>query len=76
MSELNIKELAKAIAEELRAERPEDFCHLTGGEQQAVRDLIRTKKHAVKAFLVLIGALCLWIVKDAYGWIVAHLTFK
>ncbi len=71
MGESEIKELAKAIAEELKNHHG---CQLTEDEQQAVRDLIRTKKNAVRAALWLFGAVLLWILKDVYFWIVTHLT--
>lgn len=74
MSDADIERLAELIAEKMTANEGE--CLLSEKEVFAVRDLIQTKKHAVKAFLVLIGALCLWIVKDTYGWIVGHMTFK
>lgn len=86
MSDSEIEELARRITEMLREQGhftgdshppPIDgLCHLSASEQEAVRDILKTKKHAVKAFLVLIGALCLWILKDAYVWIVGHLAFK
>ncbi len=72
MSENEIKELARAIAEELKAH---NGCQLTEDEQQAVRDLIRTKKNAVRAALWLFGAVVLWILKDVYLWIATHITF-
>lgn len=64
MSENEIKELAKAIAEELKAHQG---CQLTEDEQQAVRDLIKTKKNAVRAALWVFGAILLWIA--------THVTF-
>ncbi|MBI5562766.1 MAG: hypothetical protein HY894_07960 [Deltaproteobacteria bacterium] len=74
MGEAEIKELAKAIAEELRGHQP--TCHLAPAEQEAVRDLLKTKKKAVKAALFVFGAVVLWILKDAYLWVVSHLAFR
>lgn len=74
MSENDIKEMARLIAAELAVYQ--SFCTLTEEEQEAVRGLIRTKRKAVKASLFLFGALILWILKDAYLWIVSHLAFK
>lgn len=71
MSENEIQELAKAIAEELKFHQG---CQLTDDEQQAVRDLIKTKRNAVRAGLWLFGAVLLWILKDVYLWIITHLT--
>lgn len=72
MGESEIKELAKAIAEELKGHQG---CQLTEDEQQAVRDLIKTKKNAVRAALWVFGAILLWILKDVYVWIATHVTF-
>lgn len=71
MGENEIKELAKAIAEELKNHQG---CQLTPDEQQAVRDLIKTKKNAVRAALWVFGAILLWILKDVYIWIATHMT--
>ncbi|MEK6531249.1 MAG: hypothetical protein AABZ23_02005 [Deltaproteobacteria bacterium] len=72
MGENEIKELAKAIAEELKAY---NGCQLSDDEQRAVRDLIKTKKNAVRAALWLFGAVVLWVLKDVYLWIITHTTF-
>lgn len=74
MCEAELEQLAEKIAEKI--EEKCGACHLTPEEQEHVRDLIRTKKKAVKATLWLIGALVLWILKDAYLYIIEHLTFK
>lgn len=74
MSENDIKEIARLIAEELAVYQ--SSCSLTQEEQAAVRDLIKTKKKAVKAALFLFGALLLWILKDVYVWIAGHLTLR
>lgn len=74
MSENDIKEIARLIAAELAVHQ--SVCNLTEEEQVAVRDLISTKKKAVKASLFLFGALLLWILKDAYVWITDHLVFR
>jgi len=80
MSDKEVEDLAKRIAlalSECTPQKPEGdgHCHLNADEQVAVRDLIRTKKKAVKASLYLLGALVLWILKDIYFWISSHLTF-
>lgn len=71
MGENEIKELAKAIAEEFKLHQG---CQLTEDEQQAVRDLIKTKRNAVRAALWLFGAVLLWILKDVYIYIATHLN--
>ncbi|MBI5902741.1 MAG: hypothetical protein HZB84_04560 [Deltaproteobacteria bacterium] len=74
MCEEELEQLAEKIADKI--EEKCGACHLTPEEQEHVRDLIRTKKKAVKATLWVIGALVLWILKDAYLYIIEHLTFK
>ncbi|MEK6532113.1 MAG: hypothetical protein AABZ23_06455 [Deltaproteobacteria bacterium] len=72
-NEQEIKALAAAIAVEIKAHQE---CQLTEEEQQAVRDLIKTKRNAVRAALWLFGAVLLWVAKDIYIWIAAHTTFN
>lgn len=74
MHEIEPRELARLIALELKEHQPE--CHMTRSEQQAVKDLLKTKKSAVRAFLWICGALALWIIKDAYIYVINHLTLK
>lgn len=88
MSDSEIEELARKITEMLReqGERPptDGLCpfgraqdrHLSASEQEAVRDILKTKRKAVKAALFVFAALVLWILKDAYLWIMSHLAFK
>ncbi|MBI5491987.1 MAG: hypothetical protein HY893_03545 [Deltaproteobacteria bacterium] len=68
------KELARLIADEIREQQGE--CQLTPSEQQAVKDLLKTKRSAVRAFLWVCGAIFLWIIKDAYVYIINHLAIK
>lgn len=74
LSEKELDALAVIIARRLSELQGE--CRLTASEQEAVKDLIRTKNNAVKAFLWICGALVLWIIKDAYVYIANHLTFR
>lgn len=74
MGEKDIEIMAELIALKL-AER-QTPCSFSVSEQEAIKDLIRTKNHAVKAFLWVCGALVLWIIKDIYVYIIGHLTFK
>jgi len=81
MSDNEIEELARKIAKALSEQAlqmpgEDGACHLNAEEQAAVRDLIRTKRHAVKAALFVFAALVLWILKDAYMWLAGHLAFK
>lgn len=74
MNEKELETVAVLIAE--RLVKIQGACSLSQEEQEAVKDLIRTKKNAVKAFLWLCGALALWIIKDAYIYLIGHLTFR
>lgn len=74
MQEMEPKELARLIAEEIKEQQGE--CQLTPSEQQAIKNLLKTKRSAVRAFLWVCGALFLWIIKDAYVYIISHLAIK
>lgn len=74
MSDTELEKLADKIAE--RLEERQNPCSLTAKEQEAVRDIIKTKKQTVRALLWLIGAIVLWALKDAYLWLAGHLTFR
>lgn len=73
MSREELEILAGLIAGKLERD---SRCSLTPSEQQAVKDLLNTKKRAVKLFLYICGALALWIIKDTYIFLTGHLTFK
>ncbi|MBE7415981.1 MAG: hypothetical protein HS130_12505 [Deltaproteobacteria bacterium] len=68
------EEMAELIAEKLSS----GFggCAFTPSEQEAVKDLLRTKRNAVRAFLWICGAVMLWIIKDVYVYLAGHLTLK
>ncbi len=51
-------------------------CSFTVAEQEAIKDLVRTKKNAVRAFLWICGAVMLWVLKDIYVYLAGHLAFK
>lgn len=51
-------------------------CSFTPAEQEAVKDLLRTKRNAVRAFLWICGAVMLWVLKDIYVYFAGHLTFR
>ena len=74
MSGQDLNKLAELIAEELQ--KRQTICHLSEEEQQAVKDMIKTKKNAVKVFLWVVAALCIWILKDVYAYIISHFSFK
>ena len=79
MGKDDVAVLAKAIAEELREQHTCD-CSLTDAEQQAVKDLLKTKKKTIKFFLWLFGAVSLWLMQDVItrvaGWLAMHMTFN
>lgn len=75
VSELNItaEEFAEIVAKKFEERHA---CRLSPADQQAVKDLIQTKRSAVRAFVWICGAFVLWIMKDIYVYIINHLTFK
>ncbi|HBG46388.1 MAG TPA: hypothetical protein DDW94_05290 [Deltaproteobacteria bacterium] len=68
------EELAELVAQKLSARF--GACGFTPAEQEAVKDLLRTKRNAVRAFLWICGAVMLWVLKDVYVYIAGHLTFR
>lgn len=74
MSEKDLETIAELLASKL-AEK-QGPCDLTASEQQAVKDLIRTRRSAVKVFLWICGALVLLAIKDIYVYVLNHLTFR
>lgn len=66
--------MAEMIAEKLSSNF--GACAFTPSEQEAVKDLLRTKRNAVRAFLWICGAVVLWIIKDIYGYFAGHLTLR
>lgn len=74
MSEKDLETIAEFLASKL-AEK-QGPCNLTASEQQAVKDLIKTRKSAVKVFIWICGALVLLAIKDIYVYILNHLTFR
>ena len=72
LSEGELDHIAEQIAGRINAT---GRCNLTPEQQQAVVDLIATKKKAVKVTLWLVGALLLWVLKDVYLYIAEHITW-
>ena len=85
-AEIDINELALLIADILEKRLPQRECPacssesaecaLTPEEQTAVKEILRTKKNAVRVFLYVLGAIALWILKDIYFYISGHLAFR
>jgi hypothetical protein len=77
MTDVEIERVAELVAEKLAEDRrAASDCALTSEEQVAVKELIRTKKNAVRLFLYIFGALTLWAIKDIYIYIVSSISFK
>lgn len=74
MSDLDMDHLADLLAERLESRC--SVCTLSYEEQDEIRGLLRTKKNSVRVFLWLMGALAVWILKDAYVWVASHLAFR
>ncbi len=74
MEERELDRLAEIIVKKFTDQRR--FCPLDNEEQQAVKDLIRTKRNAVRVFLWLCGAFVIWVLKDVYNYIMGHLSFR
>lgn len=51
-------------------------CAFSPAEQEAVKDLLRTKRNAVRTFLWICGAVMLWVLKDVYVYLASHLALK
>ena len=71
-----LEKLAVLVATKLTVVKEASDCALTSEEQTAVKELLRTKKNAVRLFLYIFGALTLWAVKDVYVYIVSSISFK
>jgi len=75
MPEVNEAErVAELVAERLASRF--GACAFSPAEQEAVKDLLRTKRNAVRTFLWICGAVMLWVLKDVYVYLVGHLTLK
>ncbi len=65
---------AELIAEKLAARF--GACAFSPAEQEAVKDLLRTKRNAVRTFLWICGAVVLWVLKDVYVYLASHLALR
>ncbi len=74
ITEKELDSLAEKVACKVKGEKT--TCDLSIEERQAVRELIATKKNAVRAVFWLFGAFVLWVLKDLYIYIVGHMNFK
>lgn len=71
LTEEELVVLADLIVEKMKGSP--HFCTLTKEQQDAVVDIINTKKKAVKVTLWLFGALIIWILKDVYFYVKEHI---
>ncbi len=74
MNDSEIERLSELIAEKVAARQ--DGCSLTPGEQESIRELLRTKKRAVRYFFFTVGAVFLWIMKEAVWEIWRHISIR
>ncbi len=75
MEEWQIEELAERVALKVNAhERP--CCALSEEECGSVRELLKTKRNAVKVFIYIFGAIALYALKDIYLFVAGHLSFR
>lgn len=74
MNEAEMERFACVLAEKLESARGP--CRLSPGEQDELKNLLKTKKSSVRLFFWVVGALAVWILKDVYTWIVSHLALK
>jgi len=74
MSESELERLAELVAE--KVVRMRDACSLTPEEQASIRELLGTKKRAVRYFFYTIGAVFLWIMKEAVIEIWRHISIR
>lgn len=47
----------------------------TTTEQNEIKNIITTKRHAVKGILWVVGILVLWVLKDIYFWVSNHISW-
>lgn len=70
----DMERFAELIAEKLASSF--GACGFSPAEQEAVKDLLRTKRNAVRSFLWICGAVVLWVLKDVYVYLASHLAIK
>ena len=73
MTDEELERLSGLVAEKVKKD---SCCPLTMEETIAVKELLRTKKNAVRLFLYIFGALTLWAIKDIYIYIASSISFK
>ena len=68
-----LKEAIKELKEERRGQKS---CSLNIEEMGAIKDIIKLKKRSVWLLMTVFSAVLLWILKDMYYWLLAHLSFS
>lgn len=66
--------LAELVAERLAGKF--GACAFSPAEQEAIKDLLRTKQNAVRTVLWICGAVMLWALKDVYVYFASHLALR
>ncbi len=75
MSSDQMEELAFRVAEKVHDhERP--CCGLSDEECGSVKELLKTKRNAIKVFIYIFGAIALYVLKDLYLFVAGNLTIK
>ncbi len=74
MNESDLERLSELIAEKVAVKQ--GGCGLTPGEQESIRELLRTKKRAVRYFFYTVGAIFLWIMKEAIFDVWRHVSIR
>jgi len=75
MTRKEMEEVAEIVADKLSDGRV-PCCTLTDEEQAAIRDILKTKRSAVRLIFYVFSALALYALKDVYIYIVRHLSFE
>lgn len=71
---IRAEHLAELVAEKLSGKF--GVCSFSPAEQEAIKDLLKTKQNAVRTFLWICGAVTLWVLKDIYVYLASHLALK
>lgn len=73
LTEEEVEILANKILDKMAENK---VCLLSIEEQQEVKNILTTKKRAIKATLWVAGLLILWILKDIYFYIKDHIVWS
>ncbi len=74
MNDSELERMADLVAEKVVLKQ--GGCTLSAGEQESIRELLRTKKRAVRYFFYTVAAVFLWIMKEAVIEIWRHISIR